>query len=78
MGRPAAPPFPPPPTALAQINAPLPRSPPPNPPEKKQTAPAILWVGFNILSPLTNQLGRMNEMKDDAELSTGAGSRKRR
>jgi len=42
------------------------------------TAPAILWVGFNIFGPLTNQLGRMGEMKEDAEEATVAPSRKRR
>jgi len=29
--------------------------------------PALGWVAFNILSPLTNQLDRMSEMKDEAE-----------
>jgi len=28
--------------------------------------PALGWVGFNILGPLTNQIDRMSDMKDDA------------
>ena len=37
---------------------------------------AILWVGYNNLSPLTNQLGRMSEMKEDADVATAKPKRR--
>jgi photosystem II PsbY protein len=38
--------------------------------------PALAWVGFNMLQPATNQLNRMNELKEQAAGATS--SRKKR
>ncbi|GBF94409.1 hypothetical protein Rsub_07223 [Raphidocelis subcapitata] len=40
--------------------------------------PAIGWVAFNMLGPLTNQLSRMSEMNAEAAPSKGAAAKKRR
>ena len=37
--------------------------------------PALGWVAFNMLQPLTNQLGRMSEMNDEPP---AAGGKKKR
>jgi hypothetical protein len=38
--------------------------------------PALAWVGFNMLQPATNQLNRMNELKE-AAAGSSAGRKKR-
>ena len=38
--------------------------------------PALAWVGFNMLQPATNQLNRMNEIKE-ATAGASTGRKKR-
>jgi hypothetical protein len=39
--------------------------------------PALAWVGFNMLQPATNQLNRMNEIREEAVAGSSGGRKKR-
>uniref|UniRef100_A0A383V2Z3 Uncharacterized protein n=1 Tax=Tetradesmus obliquus TaxID=3088 RepID=A0A383V2Z3_TETOB len=39
--------------------------------------PMLAWVGFNMLQPATNQLNRMNELKEAAAGASSSGRKKR-